>query len=451
MRHLSDYDPFEQFIQSRVEEFAETPSEAVWEGLEKRWDTSSSKGFFRSGFRGNFFWLMVCFTTLFGTAIWGLTSLQELETLQPDLVQMKASYIHTSGQDMSALVQNLSTAKTSNTPYIFSQKSLGYTSNTLKATSPDTFLPPTSSSREDNASIQAISPIQIKLDLDQDIEMPAVPLTKAEPQSRQPKSEPEPKTKKKAQKKKKSKPSTKFGSRDWWSSPRSWNKGRSWDYQIGVQAMTENYLGKWARSFNSVSSNYEIHLLGEWVPNHRIRLGTGLSFGGHKFDYGSRLFEGTGYSLVNILNTYYEASIDSLDVQDITVKESGMNISIPLHLLLFFTPPDHETHIYGGGALILNVTKQNNYQYGIQRISTPETEWIATDHSFLPDLFVGYRLLLGVEQRLSKALRIRAQAHLALGRSAYPLENRYGGAISIYWASPRGPLRWRKPRRDRAL
>lgn len=451
MRHSSEFDLFEQYIRDRVGEFSDEPSEGVWDGLEARWDRSAGNHSF-NGFRGAFFWMMVGFTTLFGTAIWGLNSLYELQSELPDLSMMMGMY------EVKLVPQEECEPMVYKASHLINQripKQISMTQTTRASTQPLVSSAPSSSVKTYSPQVDPltstesqIEPILLSIEEKKDRnDLPKRDLQiKTEPARDRSNTKEE-----KRQKKKRSKAKAKFGSQDWWSSPRSWKNGKSWDYQIGIQAMTERYLSTFARDMNPFSSNYQIDLLGEWVPNHRIRLATGISLGGRKLDFGSRLYLSPMSDLVDILNTYHGASIDSLEVRDITTQETTANIAIPAQVLFFFTSPDLETQLYGGAAFRFNISSRYNYQYGVHRINNPEVEWIITDQSFHRKLFVEYRLLLGLEQRLSKAFRLRVQGHLKLGRSMYPLERRYGAAVSVFWASPRGPMRWRKPRRDRAL
>lgn len=458
MRQSSDFDSFEQFIRQNVEAFEEVPSEQVWEGLTDRWD-QKPPGFFR----GDLFWLLLGILLLTGTALLGWHAIDglNLEVSGPPLMSERKAEPLTislnpsvppvlSQQTKAPIIEETPSANT-NSSVPTAQPSLTISqqervSLLLDSSHDQAELPPISSVSPGSTFFMESKPELIDSTA---TFLPVENMTLVQSATQKPGKKVRTKKKKKTSK---TKYRPTFGSEDWWSSPNSWKNGKSWDYQIGLSFGGDNtYRNRSLVPLSQERSSLtDFELRFEWVPNHRLRFSSGLGLKRTDFHH---YFPVTDPSSIYNTVAGLGLPLDTANIQQMNNNYLGHTLFIPLDVWMFFTPPEKETQIFGGIGFQQSIwgRYRTNYQFFLMN----EDRVIATSPTGASRNFLirSYRVSAGVEQRLNKALRIRAQGSIGfndLFRSSRFEDNVIlGGNVSLYWASGRGPLRWRKQKRKR--
>lgn len=225
-------------------------------------------------------------------------------------------------------------------------------------------------------------------------------------------------------------------------------QGNDWDYQLGVRLGTANFYSQIMRPSNPFTDILHIEGIGEWAISHRLRVNSGVIWQGIGFD-----FDQENTSPTYILSTAQAlgVQIDTQQVESVRIRGVENQLLIPLDFLIFITPQDPNTQFWVGVGLRQQVWKRNMEAYSFQMVNGN----ILVERRSQEEVSFNYRdfrFMVGAEQRLTTALRLRANGFIIVRKSHVLLNSfyhQYGGSVSLFWASPRGPLRWRKNTKPR--
>ncbi|RMG60992.1 MAG: hypothetical protein D6722_20285 [Bacteroidetes bacterium] len=193
-----------------------------------------------------------------------------------------------------------------------------------------------------------------------------------------------------------------------------------------------------------MTTNQQVEILGEWVMHHRLRLQSGIMWERSAVEYGNTRW-GPGEIAVAI--SYHGVAVDPTSVVEAQSLGRYHQWSIPVEALFFLTPAEKESQAWVGLGYRQSVFQLNRNGNRFLLADGGEVLGIEEERQFS----AGSRAFLlraGVEQRLTSALRVQLSGYFL--RPPSPryanISQKVGLSVSVLWASPRGPMRWRKQR-----
>lgn len=217
-----------------------------------------------------------------------------------------------------------------------------------------------------------------------------------------------------------------------------------WDYQLALRVGTARFAHSFSDGLNRLTTNQQVEVLGEWVLHHRLRLQSGLMWERLAVEYGDTPW---GPSEMAQAISFYGVAVDPAAVTGAQTLGRHQQWSIPVEALFYLTPSEKETQAWVGLGYRQSVYQLNRIGNRFLLADGGEVLGIKGQRQF-SGADRAFLLRAGVEQRLTPALRVQLSGYYL--RPLMPLHSSFfqkvGLSATLLWASPRGPMRWRKQR-----